>query len=124
MAIVIVLMFRAILGLRSDGTMQIAEAVGAVGTVYVTLPAAQGGRRPGRREFRGRQETLAAEHRSDRSIRQRRKGFAWSASSTVHGAPCSVEPRCASIPFPRPTPNPPVPHDRNHRHLPASSCSC
>jgi hypothetical protein len=65
---VIVLMFRTILGLRSDGTMRIADAVGAVGSVYVTLPAGKAGGGQVVVSFRNRQETLAALNTADRSI--------------------------------------------------------
>lgn len=56
----ILAIYRGIYSMRSDGTMRIEQAVGAVGTVYVTVPA---GRRPGGQvtvNFAGRQETLAA----------------------------------------------------------------
>lgn len=57
---VIVGLIQAIYGLRSDGTVQVQRAVGAVGTVYVTVPArkATGGQVVV--AFGGRQETLAA----------------------------------------------------------------
>lgn len=57
---VIVVMFRLILAMRSDGTARIGDTVGAVGTVYITLPAdkASGGQVVV--NFRGRQETFAA----------------------------------------------------------------
>jgi len=57
---VIVGMFRLILGMKSDGTARIDDAVGAVGTVYVTVPASH---RTGGQvivNFKGRQETYAA----------------------------------------------------------------
>ena len=65
---VIVLMFRAIFAMRSDGTARIADAVGAIGTVYLTLPAAKA---PGGQvivNFRGRQETYAALCAAERAI--------------------------------------------------------
>lgn len=65
---VIVLMIRAILGLRSDGTMRIADTVGAVGTVYITLPANKTGGGQVVVNFRGRQETFAALNTSDRAL--------------------------------------------------------
>lgn len=56
----IIAIYRGIYSMRSDGTMRIEQAIGAVGTVYVTVPA---GRRSGGQvtvNFAGRQETLAA----------------------------------------------------------------
>lgn len=56
----VIVMFRLIYSMRSDGTMRIADAVGATGSVYVTVPAR---RDPGGQvivNFDGRQETLAA----------------------------------------------------------------
>lgn len=57
---VVLLLFRAIYAMRSDGTVQVERAVGAVGTVYVTVPAhkASGGQVVV--NFAGRQETFAA----------------------------------------------------------------
>jgi len=60
MMALIVFMFRAILGIRSDGTARIEDAVGAVGTVYVTLPPAKAGGGQVTVTFRGRQETYGA----------------------------------------------------------------
>jgi hypothetical protein len=57
---IIVAMFRAMLALRSDGTMQIKTALGAIGTVYVTVPANKGSGGQVIVNFSGRQETLAA----------------------------------------------------------------
>ncbi len=65
---VIVLMFRAILGMRSDGTMRIADAVGAIGTVYIALPATKAAGGQVTVNFKGRQETFAALNNSDRPI--------------------------------------------------------
>jgi hypothetical protein len=65
---IVVAMFRAILSMRSDGTVQIKQAVGAIGTVYVTLPAHMA---PGGQvvvNFGGRQETLAAISGADQPI--------------------------------------------------------
>lgn len=56
----IVVMIRGILSLRSDGTVQIEQALGAVGTVYVTVPGAKGAGGQVVVNFSGRQETLAA----------------------------------------------------------------
>ena len=56
----VIVMFRAILSMKSDGTVRIADTVGAVGTVYVTVPPT---RAPGGQvtvTFNGRQETYAA----------------------------------------------------------------
>jgi membrane protein implicated in regulation of membrane protease activity len=64
----VVLMFRAILSMRSDGTARIADTVGAVGTVYVSLPP---GRVAGGQvtvSFKGRQETYAALAASEAAI--------------------------------------------------------
>lgn len=57
---VMILMFRTMLALKSDGTMQVKAAVGAVGTVYVTVPANKGAGGQVVVNFSGRQETLAA----------------------------------------------------------------
>lgn len=65
---VIVLMFRAILAMRSDGTARIADTVGAVGTVYLTLPAAKASGGQVVVNFRGRQETYAALCAAERAI--------------------------------------------------------
>lgn len=64
----IVIMFRAVLSMRSDGTMRIADAVGSVGTVYITLPAdkADGGQVTV--SFHGRQETFQALNTASRSV--------------------------------------------------------
>lgn len=57
---VIVLMFRLILSMRSDGTARISDTVGAVGTVYLTLPPAKAAGGQVVVTFKGRQETYAA----------------------------------------------------------------
>lgn len=57
---VIVAMFRLIMGMKSDGTARIADTVGAVGTVYVTVPPARAGGGQVVVNFKGRQETYAA----------------------------------------------------------------
>ena len=59
MALILV-MLRAIRSMKSDGTMRISDALGAVGTVYITIPArkAQGGQVVV--NFNGRQETFGA----------------------------------------------------------------
>jgi hypothetical protein len=57
---VIVVMFRTLLALKSDGTMQVKAALGAVGTVYVTVPANKGSGGQVVVNFSGRQETFAA----------------------------------------------------------------
>lgn len=57
---VIVLMIRAILSLRSDGTVKTEQALGAVGTVYVTVPGNKGAGGQVVVNFSGRQETLSA----------------------------------------------------------------
>lgn len=56
----IVVMFRTILAMRSDGTMQIADAMGAIGTVYISLPPAKASGGQVTINFKGRQETFAA----------------------------------------------------------------
>ncbi len=65
---VVVAMFRGILAMRSDGTVRIADSVGAVGTVYVTLPAdkAVGGQVTV--NFHGRQETFSALNAASRAL--------------------------------------------------------
>lgn len=57
---VIIAMFRAMLSLKSDGTVDVNKAVGAIGTVYVTVPANKGSGGQVVVNFSGRQETLAA----------------------------------------------------------------
>lgn len=57
---VIVLMFRAILAMRSDGTARIEDTVGAVGTVYLTIPPAKAAGGQVVVNFKGRQETYTA----------------------------------------------------------------
>ncbi len=57
---VVVAMFRLILGMKSDGTARIADAVGAVGTVYITVPPAQASGGQVVVNFSGRQETYDA----------------------------------------------------------------
>jgi hypothetical protein len=64
----IVFMFRAIISMRSDGTVRIQDALGAIGTVYVTLPAANASGGQVIVNFNGRQETLAALNPADRTI--------------------------------------------------------
>lgn len=56
----VVAMVRMILSVRSDGTMQIEQALGAVGTVYVTVPPAKASGGQVVVNFSGRQETLGA----------------------------------------------------------------
>jgi membrane protein implicated in regulation of membrane protease activity len=57
---VVVLMFRAIYAMKSDGTVQVQKAVGAIGTVYVTVPAHKAAGGQVVVNFNGRQETFAA----------------------------------------------------------------
>ena len=57
---VVVMMFRAIYAMKSDGTVQVQKAVGAVGTVYVTVPANKAAGGQVVVNFSGRQETFAA----------------------------------------------------------------
>jgi hypothetical protein len=63
-----VLMFRAILSMRSDGTARIADTVGSVGTVYITLPPKKSSGGQVTVSFRGRQETYAAIQAGERPI--------------------------------------------------------
>lgn len=65
---IIVAMFRIILSMRSDGTMQIAKTVGCVATVYITLPPARASGGQVIVNFQGRQETFPALNTADRSI--------------------------------------------------------
>lgn len=65
---VIVLMFRAIISMRSDGTVRIQDALGAIGTVYVTLPPAKASGGQVTVNFKGRQETLAALNLANRTV--------------------------------------------------------
>jgi hypothetical protein len=57
---VILAMLRAIYSMKSDGTMQVKGAVGAVGTVYITIPARKGAGGQVVVNFSGRQETFSA----------------------------------------------------------------
>ncbi len=65
---VIVALIRAIYSLKSDGTVRIERALGAVGTVYVTVPPrkAVGGQVVV--TFSGRQETLSALSESEQPL--------------------------------------------------------
>ena len=65
---VIVLMFRAILAMRSDGTVRISDTVGSVGTVYISLPPAKAAGGQVVVNFKGRQETYGALCASERPI--------------------------------------------------------
>ncbi len=65
---IIVAMFRAIHGMRSDGTMRIQDALNATGTVYVTLPPSKAAGGQVVISFRGRQETFSALNTSDRVV--------------------------------------------------------
>jgi hypothetical protein len=65
---IIVVMFRAIYGMRSDGTVRIEDALHATGTVYVTLPPAKVSGGQVVVSFRGRQETFFALNAADRAI--------------------------------------------------------
>lgn len=64
----IVAMFRFILSMRSDGTMRPQEAVGAIGTVYVSLPPSPETGGQVVVNFSGRQETFSALNASNRKI--------------------------------------------------------
>lgn len=61
-------LIRTIYSLRSDGTRQINNAIGAVGTVYVTLPASRAGGGQINVTVGGRLETLAALNASLRPL--------------------------------------------------------
>ncbi len=65
---VIVVMFRLILAMRSDGTARIGDTVGSIGTVYLSLPAAKASGGQVVVNFRGRQETFAALNSADRAV--------------------------------------------------------
>lgn len=65
---IIVAMFRAILSLRSDGTMQINKTVGCVGTAYLTIPPSRASGGQVIVNFQGRQETFAALNKSEVSV--------------------------------------------------------
>lgn len=85
----IVAIYRGIYSMRSDGTMRIEQAVGAVGTVYVTVPA---GRQPGGQvtvNFAGRQETLGALTGGSLPIRS---GEKVKVTAVVDGGTVNVEP--------------------------------
>lgn len=65
----VVSVLRLILGMRSDGTVRIADALHAPGTVYVTLPPSRQAGGQVTVHFGGRQETFQALNASDRAIR-------------------------------------------------------
>lgn len=65
---VIVVMFRLIISMRSDGTMRIADAAGAIGTVYITLPPDKAAGGQVTVSFKGRQETFAALNQTARPL--------------------------------------------------------
>lgn len=56
----VVAMVRMILSVRSDGTARIEQALGAVGTVYITVPPAKASGGQVVVNFSGRQETFGA----------------------------------------------------------------
>lgn len=58
--VVIAWLIRAIYSMRSDGTRQINNAIGAIGTVYVTLPASRASGGQINVTVGGRLETLSA----------------------------------------------------------------
>ncbi|MGH7947326.1 MAG: NfeD family protein [Opitutaceae bacterium] len=59
---------RSIYSLRNDGTRQINDAIGAIGTVYVTLPPSRAGGGQINVTVSGRLETLAALNAALRAI--------------------------------------------------------
>lgn len=65
---IIVAMFRAIHGMRSDGTMRIDDALNATGTVYISLPPSKAAGGQVVVSFRGRQETFSALNTADRAV--------------------------------------------------------
>jgi len=65
---IIVVMFRAIYAMRSDGTMRTEDALNATGTVYITLPPSKAAGGQVVVSFRGRQETFAALNAADRAV--------------------------------------------------------
>ncbi len=87
----IVLMFRGILAMRSDGTRRIADCIGAVGTVYVTLPASKATGGQITVNFHNRQETFSALNTADRPVPsgEKIKVLAVVDSSTVLVEPLS-----------------------------------
>jgi membrane protein implicated in regulation of membrane protease activity len=66
--VVIAFLIRAIYSMRSDGTRQINNAIGAIGTVYITLPASRAGGGQINVTVSGRLETLAALNASIRPV--------------------------------------------------------
>lgn len=56
----VLLLFRAIYSMKSDGTVQVDKAVGGVGTVYITIPPRKAAGGQVVVNFSGRQETFAA----------------------------------------------------------------
>lgn len=65
---VIIALFRAIRSMRSDGTMRINDALGAVGTVYITVPPRKGQGGQVVVNFKGRQETFDALTATEKAI--------------------------------------------------------
>lgn len=57
---IVLWMIRAIYRMRSDGTMQVEKAVGAIGTVYITIPPRKAAGGQVIVNFSGRQETFGA----------------------------------------------------------------
>lgn len=68
MMLLVISMVRAIYSMRSDGTRQIADAVGAIGTVYVSLPASRGQGGQINVTVSGRLETMPALNVASRII--------------------------------------------------------
>lgn len=86
---VVVAMFRAIYRMRSDGTVRISDAVGAIGTVYITVPAQKAAGGQVVVNFSGRQETLAALSGGERPIAS---GDKIKVVSVIDGRTVMVEP--------------------------------
>lgn len=60
MMAIVLMLFRAIYSMKSDGTAKVEQAVGGIGTVYVTVPPRRAAGGQVIVNFSGRQETLAA----------------------------------------------------------------
>lgn len=85
----ILAIYRGIYSMRSDGTRQIDQAVGATGTVYVTVPAARVSGGQVTVNFAGRQETLAALSNGSLPIRS---GEKIKVTSVIDAGTVLVEP--------------------------------
>ncbi|MBL9216738.1 MAG: hypothetical protein JNG83_14770 [Opitutaceae bacterium] len=86
---IIVVMIRTIYGFRSDGTRRIQDSVGAVGTVYITVPPRKASGGQVVVNFSGRQETLEALSVAERPIAS---GEKVRVTGVVDGRTVSIEP--------------------------------